>query len=179
MKDLNKEKCYSLDGITQKQSQELADYLNKVDANVWDSKDFSYYNYLYYRGDVWDASVSLTPLTRTTPIQSLFEKTIEELEKQRDELNKQIAELKKPKIDYDRLKTGSIVMIEYTGNHCCGIESIDASKPVTILLYKTKGYLYKGGFHQNKREYITFIQDDKVCHFTADDVDYITKVISY
>ena|SRR5690606_2966705 len=84
-------------------------------------------------------------------------------------------------VDYDRLRTGSVVMIEYTGYHCCGIESINTSKPVTILLYKTKGYLYNGEFKAvlGDREYITFIQDDKVCHFTAYDIDYITKVISY
>lgn len=90
-------------------------------------------------------------------------------------------ELKKKinSIDYDMLKTGSVVMIEYNGHHCCGIESINTSKPVTILLYKTKGYLYNGEFRQATGEYITFIQDDKVCHFTAYDINYITEVISY
>src|SRR5690606_24637293 len=71
-------------------------------------------------------------------------------------------------IDYDRLSTGSIVMIEYTGNHCMGIDKINLNEPVTILLYKTNGFLFDREYTPvNENKYITFIQDDKVCHFTA------------
>lgn len=85
----------------------------------------------------------------------------------------------KPVINYDRLRAGSVVKIKRTGNHCCGIENINESEPVTILLYKTNGYMYNGKFHHNNREYITFIQGVHICHFTAYEIDYITEVISY
>lgn len=85
----------------------------------------------------------------------------------------------KPVIDYDRLRTGSIVKIKRTGQHCCGIESINESDPVTILLYKSNGYMYNNKFMHNEQKYITFIQGKYICHFTTYKIDYITEVINY
>lgn len=82
-------------------------------------------------------------------------------------------------IDYNKLRTGSVVKIKRTGQHCAGIDNIDLNKPVTILLYKTIGFFIKGKFRNVSRIYTTFIQEDKTCHFTCEDEDYITEVISY
>jgi hypothetical protein len=88
--------------------------------------------------------------------------------------------LKKPKIDYDRLKTGSVVRLKYTGSHCNGIDKFDLDRPVTILLYNFDGFFsdYRLRCITNTK-YTTFIQENNLCHFTGKGRGYITEVISY
>jgi hypothetical protein len=86
-------------------------------------------------------------------------------------------------IEWDRIKTGSQVMIKNTGHHCSGFESIDESKPVDVIFYKTPHYIYdRGKFcilgHHNL--YCTFHQDGKYVLFSAEtNTDYIAKVVQY
>lgn len=90
---------------------------------------------------------------------------------------------KKKEIDYDKLKTGSRVLIKYTGQHCSGIENINTNEPVDIIYYKTEHTI-----HNNRRfykycidrRYITFHQNGNYTVFLAEKcVDYITEVIEY
>lgn len=90
-----------------------------------------------------------------------------------------IWEKPKPKIDYDRLKTGSVVKLKNSGNHCEGLTDFDLNKPATILLYKSNGFYYKGEYRQQGRTYTTFVQGQNTSHFTTYNEDYITEVISY
>lgn len=91
---------------------------------------------------------------------------------------------KKVEIDYDKLKTGSKVMIKYTGNHCSGINKIDTSKPVDIVFYKTIERINDDNvFYSSKgphKSYVTFHQNGNYCLFASDNkIDYITEVIEY
>lgn len=89
----------------------------------------------------------------------------------------------KPVIDYDRLCTGSVVKIKYTGEHCNGISKIDLSSPVDIIFYKTNCVIHDDNKFISKAYYesnITFHQNGKYCVFSSERViDYITEVISY
>jgi hypothetical protein len=90
-------------------------------------------------------------------------------------------------IEWDRIKTGSQVMLEYAGEHCInreyGLNDIDVSKPVDVIFYKTPHYIYdRGKFciqgHHNL--YCTFHQNGKYVLFSAEtNTDYITKVVQY
>ena len=86
-------------------------------------------------------------------------------------------------IEWDRIKTGSKVMIQHTGQHCSGINSIDLSKPVDVVFYKTPHNINGDGIFQSKSGhsgYCTFHQDGKYVLFAAhNNVDYITQVIEY
>lgn len=90
---------------------------------------------------------------------------------------------RKEKIDWDRIKTGSKVMIEYTGNHCSGITDIDLDKPVDVVFYKTQHLIT--GDNEFKKEgshgsYTTFHQNGKYVLFSSNaSIDFITKVIEY
>ena len=90
---------------------------------------------------------------------------------------------KKQVIDWDRLKTGSKVMIKHTFNHCNGFENIDASKPVDIVFYKTPHFISSDNLFESKgyyNGYITFNQKGKMVLFSAcENIDYITEVIEY
>ena len=90
-----------------------------------------------------------------------------------------IWEKPKTKIDYSRLKTGSVVKLKHSGSHCEGIEGFDLNKHVTILLYKANGFYYKGEYRQQGRKFTTFVQGQNTSHFTTYNEDYITEVISY
>ena len=88
----------------------------------------------------------------------------------------------KKEIEFDKLKTGSEVMIEYSGQHCSGIDKIDLKKPVDVVFFKSysritgEGKFIGGG----NRICCTFHQDGKFVLFAADeDTDYITEVIEY
>jgi hypothetical protein len=56
---------------------------------------------------------------------------------------------RREKIDWDRIKTGSKVMITRTGQHCNGITGINLDKPVDVVFYKTQHY----DFWRKKLEY--------------------------
>lgn len=92
-------------------------------------------------------------------------------------------EKKKP-IDYDRLKTGSKVMIKHTGQHCSGLNGdVDLNKPFDIVFYKTKHHICSSGKFSPRghyESYITFHQDGKYVLFSSHhNVDYIVDVIEY
>ena len=88
-------------------------------------------------------------------------------------------------IDFYKIKSGSVVKIKYTGNHVNGKEYVDFSKPVDVVLFKTKGFIRNNGvyyFPKNRHHdsYCTFHQNGKYIVFTSDGViDYITDVIEY
>jgi hypothetical protein len=44
---------------------------------------------------------------------------------------------RKEQIDWNRIKTGSKVMIQYTGQHCNGITGINLDEPVNVVFYNT------------------------------------------
>lgn len=87
-------------------------------------------------------------------------------------------------IEWDRIKTGSKVMIEYTGQSCGNLfEGIDFSQPVDVVFLKTPhricpdGRFFSSGVHPS---YCTFHQKGKYVLFAAHkNVDYITEVIEY
>ncbi len=86
-------------------------------------------------------------------------------------------------IEWDRIKTGSKVMIEYTGQNCGGIKDIDLAKPVDVVFYKTPHLINDHAVFKIKSShssYCTFHQNGKYVLFSADiNVDYITEVIEY
>ena len=92
-----------------------------------------------------------------------------------------------PVIDYDRLKTGSKVMLKDTGKLCnTGLSTTlngDESKPYDVVFFKTKHLIGVGGkFKQSGPHslYSTFHQDGIFVLFGADEeIDYITKVVEY
>lgn len=87
-----------------------------------------------------------------------------------------------PVIEWDKIKTGSQVMIKQNGKHCNGFEKIDADKPVNVIFYKTPYLLDHKGFtlKSSHSSYTSFEQNGKFVLFSSEsDMDYITKVISY
>lgn len=89
----------------------------------------------------------------------------------------------KKQIDFDRIRMGSRVMIQYSGKHCTGIDAINLNQPVDVVFYKTPQFIngtnqfYLNGFHSS---YCTFHQNGRFVLFSADDnVDYITEVVEY
>jgi len=91
---------------------------------------------------------------------------------------------KQEKIDFDRIKTGSKVILQYTGEHCCGFDAIDRTQPVDVVFFKTPHLIDHNpkfkteGSHQL---YCTFHQNGKYALFSADEgnLGYITKVVEY
>jgi hypothetical protein len=90
---------------------------------------------------------------------------------------------RKEQIDFNRIKTGSKVMITRTGQHCNGITGINLDKPVDVVFYNTPHLINedndfrKEGSHSS---YTTFHQGGKFVLFSSDtSVDFITKVIEY
>lgn len=117
----------------------------------------------------------------------LTQKEVDEMFKaatssQRPVLVNIFGEPKKP-IDFDRIKTGSKVMITRTGNHCAGFDGIDASRPFNVIFYKTPYYISPSGVFKPDgfySSYCTFEQDGNFVLFSAHKViDYITEVIEY
>lgn len=89
---------------------------------------------------------------------------------------------KKKEIDYDKLKTGSKVMIKNSGKRY-GVLNTDLNKPFDIVFYKTPHYINSDGkfnligYHDS---YITFYQEGKFVVFSSDTkINYITEVIEY
>ena len=86
-------------------------------------------------------------------------------------------------IEWNKIKTGSKVMIKPTGQHCNGIDSIDSSKPVDVVFYKTPHCINNQGVfctEASHSSYCTFHQKGKYVCFAADkNVDYITEVIEH
>jgi hypothetical protein len=90
---------------------------------------------------------------------------------------------RKEQIDFNRIKTGSKVMITCTGQHCNGITGIDLDEPVDVVFYNTQHfinedeYFHKEGSHSS---YTTLHQGSKFVLFSSErGIDFITKVIEY
>ena len=86
-------------------------------------------------------------------------------------------------IDFDRIKTGSRVMIQYHVQHCCGFDDIDESKPVDVVFFKTPHYINNDDkflTNGSYTSYCTFHQNGKYVLFAAHkNVEYITRVVEY
>ena len=89
----------------------------------------------------------------------------------------------KKEIDWDKIKTGSKVMIKHTGEHCSGIDSIETSEPVDVVFWKTPhcitgtGVFRAAGYNES---YCTFHQNGKYVLFTSyESTDYVAEVIEY
>ena len=88
-------------------------------------------------------------------------------------------------IDWDKIKTGSQVMIKYNGAHCGGIDVIDKSKPVTVIFFNTPYMITSNGTFVSKGahpKYCTFNQNGKFVFFTSEDEtykNYIVDVVQY
>ncbi len=85
-------------------------------------------------------------------------------------------------INYDNLKTGSVVMLDYSDEFCSATNAVDYKQPFTIVFYRTPYFILGEGLQNigNEREYITFAQGKNFAFFSSErDVNYIKKVISY
>jgi hypothetical protein len=89
-------------------------------------------------------------------------------------------------IQWDKIKTGSKVMIQYDGEHCNGFNIININEPVDVVFYKTPhhiGYIgYQNTFHASGgySSYCTFHQNGKFVLFSSErHTNYITQVIEY
>jgi len=88
----------------------------------------------------------------------------------------------KHEIDFDKIKTGSQVMIKTTGELIGSIRHINLSEPVNVVLYKTLSFINHDKFHRHGgyNQHITFEQNGKFVAFAANtNTDYITEVIEY
>ncbi len=87
---------------------------------------------------------------------------------------------KKKEIDFSRLKTGSVVMVNYNGSEV--LTEINPEKEVTILSINT-GYTFardRTFISTNYKYNLNVIQGDVISSFANHhNQDYITEVISY
>ena len=88
----------------------------------------------------------------------------------------------KVQIDYDKIKTGSKVMLKYTGEHIEGGEKIDFDKPFDVVFFKSlwtireRGEFRKGIYNSH----CSFYQDGNYVVFASDEeINYILSVIEY
>jgi len=85
-------------------------------------------------------------------------------------------------IEWDKIKTGSKVMLKYSGEKCVGSnDNIDFDKPFDVIFFKQPYYMFDNGFKTcNSYNYCTFNQNGKfACYQAHRNTDYITKVIEY
>jgi hypothetical protein len=86
-------------------------------------------------------------------------------------------------IDWDKIKTGSRVMIKHNSQHVEGLNAINLSKPVDVVFFKTPHLIDFGGKFKSAGEhsyYCTFHQNGNYAMFAAEQtIDYITEVIEY
>ena len=94
--------------------------------------------------------------------------------------------MKKKEIDYERIRSGSRVMIKSVFGQSCG--EIDTTRPVDVIFYNTEHYIGSNGkYHPQSRNivwkirYCTFHQDGKFAMFSlnSDKPDFIVDVIKY
>jgi len=96
----------------------------------------------------------------------------------------QLEKIEKEQIDYKKIKTGSIVMLKYTLQHCDGKDKVNFAKPFTVVFYKQKERIFSDyRFECDKTHhdsYCTFYQDNKFVVFSSQKtIDFITEVIKY
>jgi hypothetical protein len=102
--------------------------------------------------------------------------------KQKPVLESIFGSLSKP-IEWDKIKTGSKVMIKYAELNC-GNPTVDYSQPVDVVFYKTPyGINYRGKFFLAGRyhpSYITFNQNGNFILYASDEnTDCIVEVLEY
>jgi hypothetical protein len=89
----------------------------------------------------------------------------------------------KKEIEWDKIKTGSKVMIQNTGQHCSGFHNIDKSKPVDVVFWKTPHYVRGDGKFQidgHYSSYCTFHQNGNYVLFSShENTDYVIDVVEY
>lgn len=98
-----------------------------------------------------------------------------------EEYQKLKKESEKPKIDFDRLKTGSKVRLVNNGQHVSGANMVNFDKIFEIVLVNHKlTYCYDEFIKSNYSNNITAVQDGKLVSF-GDHIPLtcITEVISY
>ena len=86
-------------------------------------------------------------------------------------------------IEWDKIKTGSKVMLKSTEQVCGGDKHVDFNKPFDVVFFKTPHAIFSDGEFSKKGSYpcyATFYQDGKYVTFGADEnTDYIVSVIEY
>lgn len=101
--------------------------------------------------------------------------------KQKPVLESIFGTLQKP-IEWDKIKTGSKVMIKPTGQNC-GNPTVDYSQPVDVVFYKTPHCIdHHGNFilKSNYSSYITFYQNGNFILYASDEnTDCIVEVLKY
>ena len=90
----------------------------------------------------------------------------------------------KPVIDFHRIKTGSKVMLKGSGRICGDGIAGDLNKPFDVVLWKSEYVIgEEGDFREASglfsSVFNTFYQDGKYTRYSANEIDYITEVISY
>lgn len=88
----------------------------------------------------------------------------------------------KVQIDYDKIKTGSVVMLKYTLQHVEGEQNVNFDNPFNVVFFNTQFIIRENkNFKQNSLyEYATFYQDGNYVVFsTHKNLDCITSVIEY
>lgn len=86
-----------------------------------------------------------------------------------------------PPIDYDKIKTGSKVMVKRTGENCGGIESVNLNEPLDVVFFCTPHFINiwaKFFKKMNYTHYITLHQHGKFVLFGGDNKDELVKCIT-
>jgi len=85
-------------------------------------------------------------------------------------------------IEWNKIKTGSKVMLKETGKICNVSKEVDFTKEFDVVFYNTP-YLISSSNKFSKEsvceKYCTFHQDSKFVLFDASQIDYIIEVIKY
>jgi hypothetical protein len=154
---------------------QLKDLYNVSDCTKWQSKIGSYLGDNLLKKDDFKVEI------KSEDIRLLLE---EGNTTQKSAVEKLGIILSNP-IEWDKIKTGSKVMLQKTGHHCCGAEKVDFDKPFDVVFFKSDFWInddskfskVQGGAHS---AYSTFHQDNKFILFSADrSTDYIVSVIEY
>jgi hypothetical protein len=86
-------------------------------------------------------------------------------------------------IDWDKIRTGSRVMIQHTVEHCDGFYKIDLSEPVDVVFFKTKYFIDNNNTFKTEgahTSYVTFHQNGKFVLFSSErGTNYIVEVVEY
>ncbi len=90
---------------------------------------------------------------------------------------------KKVQIDYDKIKTGSKVMLTRSGQYVAGNKDVDFTKPFDVVFFKSSWVMNGEGIFAGWKmyeSYCTFHQDGKYVVFASHvNLDYILSVIEY
>ena len=144
------------------------------------------YDWKVELANLWGRSIVLKEIISITD--DFYKKMRAACNKEQHVLFDEIFGVDKPVIDYDRLKTGSVVKIQYTAKYCPGGVSNNVIKnfeAATIIFYKEKhGISTNGEFLDvdslGEDLYITFQQGKQFLLFKFDDeLACIVDVIKY